>query len=340
MINFDLIKFVFVTLLIIPIYGDVLIPNDQCALIVASRSTEADVKDYVNNEIENKKYVTIYRANNDWYAIALGFLKDYEKDSIMSKWKENGKIPQDSFCAKSYKFKEEVYMNFSKNNNIQKLYEETSNNDKKTYKKYYPTNKINKNFMEMVNKFNSTGDRKYLKEAGKLAKTNKEDLIVEKLLLENTPLEQIFSIDEIVSSSSSEYRDRTSEILPVLGKISEISTDEKQINKKFQLSSNANMVGNYKVTVNFVVTTIWTAETVNDSNFLGKLYNVMGSAIPNEDKKTYTQTFYINKNNNFKDTKNVQFKIFSMSIGALGIRANTKIRSIKYTTEIVDVSSI
>jgi hypothetical protein len=316
------------------LYGDVLIPSDQCALIVASRSTKSEVKDYINNEIKNTKYVTIYKANNGWYAIALGFLKDSEKDSIISKWKRSAKIPHDSFCAKSYKFKEEIHIDFSNANNSYESYH--SNN----YSKVYNDDSINQNFMEMINNFRSTGNRKYLKQAGKLSKTKKEDLIVEKLLLENTPLEKIFSINEMSNSSKSDYHDRIGEIIPVLGKITEISTSEKELNKRFELKSNSKMVGNYKVTVNFIVTTIWNAETVNDSNFLGKLYNVMGSAIPSKDKKTYSQEFYINKNNNFKDTKNVRFKLLNISIGALGIRANTKIRSIKYTTEIVDVSLI
>jgi hypothetical protein len=316
------------------LYGDVLIPSDQCALIVASRSTKSEVKDYINNEIKNTKYVTIYKANNGWYAIALGFLKDSEKDSIISKWKRSAKIPHDSFCAKSYKFKEEIHIDFSNANNSYESYH--SNN----YSKAYNDDSINQNFMEMINNFKSTGNRKYLKQAGKLSKTKKEDLIVEKLLLENTPLEKIFSIQDVSTSSNGEYHNLIGENVPLLGEISEISTSTKKINKKIKLSANSKMIGSYKVNVKFIVTTTLNAETVNDDNWIGKLYNIAGAVIPKIDKQTYYQTFYINKRNNFSNTKIVSFDLMNISIGALGIRAHTKVKSMDLVTEIVDVSPI
>ena len=318
------------------LFGDVLIPEDQCALIVASRSTKAEVKDYVNNEISNSRYVTIYRANNGWYAIALGFLKDNEKRTIISRWKKSGKIPQDSFCAKSYKFQEEINIDFSKR------YEDSSTKKVRSYSsyKYSSSNSssMSKSFINAINSFNNTGDMTYLRRAGKLANSRKEDLIVEKLLLENTPLKKIFSIQDISTSSKGEYHNLVEENIPLLNKISEISTSTKKINKKFKLSANSKMVGNYKVNVKFTVTTTLNAETVNDDNWLGKLYNVAGAIIPQIDKRTYTQKFYINRNNNFTDTKTVSFNLMNVSIGALGIRANTKVRSMDLVTEIVDVS--
>ena len=63
------------------------IPDNTCALIVASRQTKADVKAYIDDNISYTKYVTLYEANNGWYAIALGFLKDKESKLIMTKWK-------------------------------------------------------------------------------------------------------------------------------------------------------------------------------------------------------------------------------------------------------------
>ena len=105
----------------IVLYADVDIPSNKCALIVASSTTMSEVRDYINNEIANKEYVTLYRANNGRYAIALGFLKDNEVDRVMSKWKRIGKIPQDSFCAKSSKFREEIsYDNYTRNSSNDK----------------------------------------------------------------------------------------------------------------------------------------------------------------------------------------------------------------------------
>jgi len=105
---------VFFTFLLIfsSIYANnVGIPADTCALIVASRETKADVKAYIDDNISYTKYVTLYEANNGWYAIALGFLKDKESKSIMKKWKNSGKIPSDSFCTHGNKFKKEVFIN-------------------------------------------------------------------------------------------------------------------------------------------------------------------------------------------------------------------------------------
>jgi len=94
------------------LYGnDVGIPDNTCALIVASRQTKSDVKAYIDDNISYTKYVTLYEANNGWYAIALGFLKDSEYKSIMQKWKSIGKIPNDSFCTHGNKFKKEVFIN-------------------------------------------------------------------------------------------------------------------------------------------------------------------------------------------------------------------------------------
>ena len=92
-------------------YSNVLIPNNQCALIVASRTNITEVKNYINDEVSNKKYVNVYISNNGWYAISIGFLKNNNAKSILKKWKISGKIPQDSFCAKAHKFTSEVNLN-------------------------------------------------------------------------------------------------------------------------------------------------------------------------------------------------------------------------------------
>jgi hypothetical protein len=105
--------------------NEVGIPNDTCALIIASRATKADVKAYVDENITNTQYVTLYQSNNGWYAIALGFLKDNEAKSIVQEWKNNGKIPKDSFCTHGNKFKKEVFLNtyddYVNNKKIEKI---------------------------------------------------------------------------------------------------------------------------------------------------------------------------------------------------------------------------
>jgi len=104
-------KIMLIVLISLVLSAEVDIPSNKCALIVASRKTMSEVRDYVKDEISEKKYVTIYQANNGWYAIALGFLKNSEQKSIISRWKQINKIPHDSFCAKADKFSQEMDLN-------------------------------------------------------------------------------------------------------------------------------------------------------------------------------------------------------------------------------------
>jgi len=129
------------------LYGNnVGIPDDTCALIVASRKTKTDVKAYIDDNISYTKYVTLYESNNGWYAIALGFLKDYESESVMRQWKSTGKIPSDSFCTHGNKFKKEVFINedkvyvssnssnYKKSSNTKSTYTSNQNYEKKQLK--------------------------------------------------------------------------------------------------------------------------------------------------------------------------------------------------------------
>ena len=116
------------------IYGNnVGIPNDSCALIIASRKTKMDVKAYVDENITYTKYVTLYESNNGWYAIALGFLKNHESKSIIKQWKRDGKIPNDSFCTHGDRFKKEIF--------IDNIYNSSPSNQSLSYKSSPSNNK-------------------------------------------------------------------------------------------------------------------------------------------------------------------------------------------------------
>ncbi len=92
------------------LYSNILIPNNQCALIVASDTDYYKAAEYAETKVENKQYLNIYSTTNGRYAVSIGFLKNYESKNIISKWKENGKIPQDSFCAKADILENEINM--------------------------------------------------------------------------------------------------------------------------------------------------------------------------------------------------------------------------------------
>lgn len=75
------------------------LPNGECPLIVASRITIAEVHDYINVNISDRRNLKVYKAQNGWYAISIGELKPNEVEPVIRRWKNSGKIPQDSFCA-------------------------------------------------------------------------------------------------------------------------------------------------------------------------------------------------------------------------------------------------
>lgn len=188
--------------------------------------------------------------------------------------------------------------------------------------------------------FKTTENIDYLKKAGKKAGNIKEELIIEKLLFETIALDKLFKVQDISTSRKSETHNLVGENLSFLQDISEISTSTKKLTKKFKLSTNSKMVGNYKVKVDFILETKVEAETVNNSNWLGKLYNVIGKIAPHVSKKTYSTVFYINQNNNYQDIKKVEFNIMGVSFNSLGIGIRSNIVDIKIKTNLVNVTSL
>lgn len=75
--------------------------DNQCAVIIASRQTMAEVIDYVKTHQINPKKVTVYPSDNGWLAISVGLISDRQ---ILTAWKKKGNIPADSFCSSGEKF--------------------------------------------------------------------------------------------------------------------------------------------------------------------------------------------------------------------------------------------
>jgi len=101
-------KLLIYTLLTGVLTAEVDIPSNKCALIITSSKYMYEIKDYLENKLDDKKYLNVYIANNQRYAVSRGFLTDNEVDAVMKNWKASGKIPQDSFCLKSHKFVREL----------------------------------------------------------------------------------------------------------------------------------------------------------------------------------------------------------------------------------------
>ncbi len=106
----SLLKKLFLTLffyfLISNSWSNDLIPDGKYAVIIASRPSLSEAEEYIAT-LPNTQYVNVYKSQNGWYAISLGFLNDDEL-YVFDKLKEHNRIPQDSFCTRGKKFIREV----------------------------------------------------------------------------------------------------------------------------------------------------------------------------------------------------------------------------------------
>lgn len=103
-IHHSLLSTIFVAM---PLFAEPF-PNDECAVIVASRQTLDEVRAYINDNITDKRYISVYPSQNGWYAISVGKLKPNLADTVMANWKASGKIPNDSFCSNGDKFADAI----------------------------------------------------------------------------------------------------------------------------------------------------------------------------------------------------------------------------------------
>jgi len=133
------------------------IPNNRCALIVASSKHLYEIKNYIDNKINDKRYLNVYQSNNGRYAISIGFLKDYEVDRVMNRWKSSGKIPRDSFCAKSYKFIREVRISEYNNNNYNTYSSHTNKPNNRNYETQNKVSEENSPILDIITTFTPWG---------------------------------------------------------------------------------------------------------------------------------------------------------------------------------------
>lgn len=82
-----------------------LIPDGSCAVIIASRETIPEVRQYIQENSISKKNLKVYEADNGWYAISVGTLDNSSQSEKMYELKHSSKIPDDSFCTQGNKMK-------------------------------------------------------------------------------------------------------------------------------------------------------------------------------------------------------------------------------------------
>lgn len=92
---------VLLSLLYLSAVQAVTFPNNQCAVVVASRQNMDEVRAYVDEQQLNTEAVTVYPSSNGWLAISVGLVADKQ---VLVDWKKQGKIPADSFCSNGEKF--------------------------------------------------------------------------------------------------------------------------------------------------------------------------------------------------------------------------------------------
>ena len=317
------------------LYGDVSIPDDQCALIVAAKSSISEVKDFVANEVANPNNVTVYLSVSNHYGVAIGFLKDYEKDKIMSRWKRSGKIPEDALCSKGQYLKKEVYIDFPKSNDSSSSYNESYSNES------YSNG--SEDFINAINQFQYSGNNSDLKKVYKLAKNRSEKLQAEKLLFENLALSEIFNIKIISSSDSTkEYNNIIEKTIPLLNNLSEMSMQLKTLKKTFEISPKISLEGDYKLKVHFALETGTNMKSnmvpSRDSGFVGNILNQIVEQTVMYKTENQSKIFYLNSNNGHKDSKEISFKINGFGTSALGVDARLNIVSLDLKTKIIAVN--
>lgn len=84
------------------------IPPGECALIVASRQTVAEAREYVLSNIHDRRFLSAFLGRNGWIAISVGTLKPDEVDTVLLSWKASGRIPRDSYCSTGTNYVEVV----------------------------------------------------------------------------------------------------------------------------------------------------------------------------------------------------------------------------------------
>ena len=75
-----------------------LVPDENCAIIVASRKSMPEVEEFVaaNPQID---FGAVYSSRNGWLAISAGLVQDAYADTRLSRLKASGTIPLDSYCS-------------------------------------------------------------------------------------------------------------------------------------------------------------------------------------------------------------------------------------------------
>lgn len=82
-----------------------LIPEGQCAVIVASRQTIEDTQNYIKrNFVEPSTAALVFGSQNGWYAISIGLLPTEIQAEWLTREKSAERVPEDAYCSMGTRF--------------------------------------------------------------------------------------------------------------------------------------------------------------------------------------------------------------------------------------------
>ncbi|MCC5966116.1 MAG: hypothetical protein JJU24_08255 [Natronohydrobacter sp.] len=81
-----------------------LVPEGQCAVVVASRQTIEDARNYIERNIIDPAGTVVFRSQNGWYAISIGALATEIQADWLAREKSAGRVPGDAYCSMGARF--------------------------------------------------------------------------------------------------------------------------------------------------------------------------------------------------------------------------------------------
>ncbi|MCF4099779.1 S1 family peptidase [Maritalea mediterranea] len=84
--------------------------SDECIIIIASRKSAAETNEFLS-DLSNNFTPQVYLTDTNWLAITAGAVKKHTAQAKITRWKNAGQIPMDSFCSSGRSLIEKVRLN-------------------------------------------------------------------------------------------------------------------------------------------------------------------------------------------------------------------------------------
>ena len=88
--------------------GSYTLPSSRCYIVVASRPSVAEAKQFIHSGLQDTSGVRIFHSENGYYGITVATVNKSEANYYLNNWKSQNRIPQDSYCASGRNFVTEI----------------------------------------------------------------------------------------------------------------------------------------------------------------------------------------------------------------------------------------